>query len=149
VISRKWRAPEALPGAHGPCWVICASETSRDTLTSLLTVWLPGWGEVLPLFGSEADAVAFLRGWEPGSRTPMEASQTPRARLASALLGPLASVDRIAFDPLPGPDLQDTIRLASLCRGAFVDLVLGRGKEWSARDENDASPRLGAPRSRP
>jgi hypothetical protein len=143
VINRKWRAPESLPGAHGPCWVIRASEVSGDTLASPLTIRLPGSGEVLPLFGSETDAMGFLRGWEPTLPTSMEAAQTPRAHLASALLGPLANVDRIAFDPLSGPDLRDTIRLASLCRGAFVDLVLGRGKEWSARSEDGAS-RLGA-----
>lgn len=127
------------PGAQGPCWVIRKDDASGEAWASLLTVRLPDWGKILPVFGSEDDALFFLRGWDPVSRAPLEALQTARAQLASALLGALADVDRVVFDPLPEPDLQDTIRFTSLRRGAFVDLVLGRGKAWSDRDGHHGS----------
>lgn len=136
MASRNHRAP----GAHGPCWVIYEGEACVEQWASLLTLRLSGWGKILPIFGSRDEALGFLQGRKLVSRAPLEALQTARAPLASALLGPLSDVDRVVFDPLPEPDLRDTIRLASLCRGAFVDLVLGRGKTWSARDDGYEDP---------
>lgn len=134
--TRNHRVPDGPLGAPGPCWIICGGDkvnVSAGVPASLLTVRLPGWGKVLPVFGSEEDALGFLRGWEPLSRSSMRALRVARSHLASALLDAFADVDRVVFDPLPEPDLRDTMRLASLCRGAFVDLVFGRGRVWSAR----------------
>lgn len=140
VAMRERRAPGRLPGIQGPYWVIYDGNVSGESWAGLLTVRFPEWGKILPVFGGRDDALGFLRGWRPVSSLPLEVLQTARAPLASALLGPLTDVDRIVFDPLPEPDLRDTIRLASLCRGAFVDLVLGRGKAWSARGDGYEDP---------
>jgi hypothetical protein len=127
------------PVAQGPCWVIRKDDASDEAWAGLLIMRLSGWGKVLLVFDSEDDALFFLRGWEPVPRVSLEALQTARAQLTSALLGALSDVGRVVFNPLPEPELQDTIRFASICRGAFVDLVLGRGKVWSDREEHHDS----------
>lgn len=136
MVSRDRRISGEFRGAHGPCWVLCKGEVPGEKQTNLLAVQPLGWGKILPIFGSKDDALFFLRGWDPVSRVSLEALQTARAQLASALLGALSDVDRVVFEPLPEPDLRRTIRLTSLCRGAFVGLILGRGKAWS--DHHDS-----------
>ena len=106
----------------------------------MLTLELPGFGQVLPVFGSKEGALDFLQdlsGDDPHS--PLEAVYVCRLKLVSELCSTLVSVNRVAFDPLPEPDLVDTVVLASISRRSFVDLVLGRGKVWAARSGRDGA----------
>lgn len=74
------------PVAQGPCWVIRKDDASGEAWAGLLIMRLSGWGKVLLVFDSEDDALFFLRGWAPVSQVSLEALQTARAQLTSALL---------------------------------------------------------------
>lgn len=124
-------------GALGPYWLICGCDDHEASAPDIsprgvLTLELAGHGAVLPIFGGEEEARRFAGAM---ALEPAEPGVVPvtRLRLVSALLDTLAGVDRVAFDPMPGPHLVETVEFASLCRGAFVDLLLGRGKTWSTR----------------
>lgn len=119
-------------GVRGPLWVVSRYDTSGDVGAAWLTFELSGMGTILPVFSSGDDARGFLKSaYHGGERGELKASQTGRARLTLELMEPLVHVDRIAFDPLPEPELRQTVELASLSRAAFVDLMLGRGRGWS------------------
>lgn len=121
-------------GVEGPLWVVSRYDVSEMTSEDWLTLEIYGLGRILPIFGSGEDADAFVRGtYDSGARRDLGASRTGRVQLTSELLDPLTRIDRVAFDPLPEPDLRQTVELASLSRAAFVDLVLGRGRTWSSR----------------
>lgn len=118
----------------GPLWVVSRYDVSEMTSEGWLTLEVHGLGRILPIFGSGEDADTFLRGaHHGGARRDLEASQTGRVQLTSELLDPLTRIDRVAFDPLPEPDLRQTVELANLSRAAFLDLMLGRGRAWSSR----------------
>lgn len=118
----------------GPLWVVSRYDVSEMTSEDWLTLEVHGLGRILPIFGSGEDADTFLRGaHHSGARRDLEASQTGRVQLTSELLDPLTRIDRVAFDPLPEPDLRQTVELANLSRAAFLDLMLGRGRAWSSR----------------
>ena len=125
------------PGLDGPLWVVSRYDVSEMTSEDWLTLEIYGLGRILPIFGSGEDADTFLRGtyYSGARRDPgdLGASRAGRVQLTSELLDPLTRIDRVAFDPLPEPDLRQTVELASLSRAAFVDLVLGRGRTWSSR----------------
>ena len=55
-----------------------------------------------------------------------QARESTAGELISVLCGPCASVERVALDPLPEMVLERTVRLVSLSRERFVDLVLSR-----------------------
>lgn len=124
-------------GALGPYWLVCDCEGHGRPAPGIapcgvLTLKLAGYGEVLPIFGTKEDARRFVQGMFAEPAEP-EIFPVTRLRLVSALLDTLAMVDRIAFDPSPGLHLPETVEFGSLGRGTFVDLLLGRGKTWSAR----------------
>lgn len=123
---------EAL-GVHGPLWVVSRYNVAVVATVDWLTLEISGLGRVLPIFSSSEDANTFLRGtYHREARRDLRASRTGRMQLASALSESPAVIDRVAFDPLPEPDLEQTAELASLGRTAFLDLMLGRGRAWSA-----------------
>lgn len=131
------RPAERTSVLHGPYWLIRDSSLSGDERADLLTLEIEGYGTTMPIFSVKEDAVTFLKEMpDHDSRQALEAAYTDRVRLASALIGPLAGVDRIVFDPLPEPHLSETVRLSGLGRRAFLDLMLGRGKSWSARPDH-------------
>lgn len=127
-------------GAQGPYWIIRRGRQLKDPGQGLLTLELAGLGRILPVFGSKQGTLGFLRGLsgeEPHSL--LEAAYICRLKLISELCSTLSGVDRVAFDPLPEPDLVDTVVLASLSSRSFVDLVLGRDKAWAARSGRDGA----------
>lgn len=132
--------PADTQGTNGPCWIIREDDGPEGCL-GLLTVELAELGTVLPIFGSQEHALDFMEATlEPGKRIPLRAIQMARARLASALLGSLSDVDRVLFVPSSDEDFQSLVKRDSLCRGSFVDAVLGRGRTWSTREEHKGTP---------
>lgn len=133
------RTPIGRPsGATGPYWILYEGtppELPRTAEEAFLTLRIGGLGETLPIFGSERGAASFARGMF-GGRFGLKSLFVPRMRLVSALLGPLAGVDRVALDPLPQPYLAATAEHAGLRAGTFIDLVLGRGRDWARRTES-------------
>lgn len=126
-------------GTPGPYWLVCdcggyGRPAPGIAPHAVMTLELADHGEVLPTFGSEEDARRFVEGMSV-ARAAHELVPVTRVRLVSALLDTLAMVDRVAFDPSSGVDLPETVELASLGRGTFVDILLGRGKAWSTRRE--------------
>jgi hypothetical protein len=129
--------PEDTQRTNGPCWLIREDEGHGG----LLTVELAELGTVLPVFGGQGDALDFMEATlEPGLRVPLRAVQVARAQLASALLSSLSDVDRVLFVPSSDEDFQSVAKRDSLCRGSFVDAMLGRGRIWSTREEHNGTP---------
>ena len=133
-MSKNHRIFRESLGLDGPLWVVSRYDVSEMTSEDWLTLEIHGLGRVLPIFGSGEDANTFLRGAHYGAARPeLEPSQAGRVQLTSELLDPLTQIDRIALDPLPEPNLRQTVELANLSRAAFLDLMLGRGRAWSSR----------------
>lgn len=133
-----YRTLRDSPAANGPYWLVREGGLCGHGLAGLPTLELPGYGKILPIFSSEEDALGFLQRMShlyPASS--LEAVYTGRARLAAALRCAAAGIDRVAFDPLPEPHFLETVELASLCTGAFVDRLLGRGRAWMSSNDRD------------
>ena len=137
-MSKNHRIFRESLGLNGPLWVVSRYDVSEMTSEDWLTLEIHGLGRVLPIFGSGEDANTFLRGAHySGAWRDLEASRAGRVQLTSELLDPLTQIDRVAFDPLPEPDLRQTVELANLSRAAFLDLMLGRGRAWSSRSGHE------------
>ena len=76
-------------------WLIVREERSR---VEVLTIWLTGRGEALPVFSFEEEARSFCerRGLGSGWRV----KEISTEELALVLFGLCADVERIALDPL-------------------------------------------------
>lgn len=132
--------PEDTRGTNGPCWIV-REDTGPGGYWGLLTVELEELGTVLPIFGKQEHALNFMMDTlDPGSRIQLEAIQMGRAQLALALLDSLSDVERVVFVPSSDEDFQSIVERDSLCRGSFVDAVLGRGRTWSTREEHKETP---------
>lgn len=133
------------PHLGSPYWLIFSNtSTAAENTTNSISIAPGGVGDVLPVFGSEEQALYFMEGARDRGAEPfaemlrresahLEVVCAGRARLARALHATLKDIDLVAFDPLPPPNFMETVRVASMSRGAFVDALLGRGKEWSQR----------------
>ncbi len=103
--------------ARQPLWLVV-----RQGARGLEVLTIDSSGEVLPVFSFEEEAEMFLRlgvsgpGWRVRETTCRE--------LVSVLYAPHRDVRRVALDPLPETALESTVGFVSLCREAFVQILL-------------------------
>ena len=93
--------------------------------------------ETLPLFSSEEEAKIILRFG--GATGGWRARESGAGELVSVLSGPCAGVKKVALDPSPEMVVEGTIRLVSLPRESFMNLIMAR---------RSGPPRLGEPEER-
>lgn len=116
------RAPGRYPGSA--YWLIARNENSR---LEIFATGLTSKGEeALPVFSHEEEAEVFLSLSE-ASDDEWRARESTAGELISMLSGPWAGVKEVALDPLPEMIAQRTLRLVTLSRERFMDLVLSRG----------------------
>jgi len=122
------RAPEQQPGSA--YWLVARNENGR---LEVLAIDLAAGEEALPVFSHEEEAEMFLRlrrvgfeGWQ--------ARESTAGELISVLYGPCAGVKCVVLDPLPEMLAEWTVRLVSLSRERFVDLVLSRERTPTRRE---------------
>jgi hypothetical protein len=115
------RAPGRYPGSA--YWLIARNENSR---LEILATGETGGEKALPVFSHEEEAEVFLRLSE-ASDDEWRARESTAGELISMLSGPWAGVKEVALDPLPEMIAQRTLRLVTLSRERFMDLVLSRG----------------------
>src|SRR5918998_1994509 len=111
---------ERAPGSA--FWLIAKNENDR---LKVLVTDHTGSEEAMPVFSHEEEAEMFLGLWEVGF-DGWQARESTVGEIISVLCGPSASVERVALDPLPEMVLERTVRLVSLSRERFVDLMLSR-----------------------
>lgn len=110
----------AVGSARTWYWLIARH---RNAGMEVLTLRSPGGGRMLPVFGSEEGAEAYLKlgarhgGWRV---RPSSAGE-----LTSLLLGLLAEVERVAFDPAPEVLVGATSDVPGVRREDFVELLVG------------------------
>jgi hypothetical protein len=114
------RAPRRQPGSA--YWLIAKNDNGR---LEVLTTSLAAGEEALPVFSYEQEAEMFLGLWEAGF-DGWRVRESTAGELISVLYGPCASVECVTLDPLPEMLVERTVRLVSLSRERFVDLVLSR-----------------------
>ncbi len=99
-------------------WLIVRHERNR---VEVLTVWLTGRGEALPVFSFEEEARIFCEREAVGSGWRVR--ETSPGELASVLLGLCADVERVALDPLPPTDVGMLGNLLCVGREDFVKFL--------------------------
>ena len=109
-------------------WLIVGQDGTRKALTMHSRLR----GEILPVFGSEADAGMFLSplGAFGGGFTPRPIAAED---LASLLWGSLSSVGTVALDPMPGVDTAAVLDLISTDRESFVEYLTDERATAGAR----------------
>ena len=120
-----------MSGAARPeYWLITRHEDSwMDVFTIELT------GEVmLPIFGHEEEANAFLRSGIRGEGWRTRATTT--GELVSLLYGPFSEATLVTLDPAAGIEIGTTAILAGMRRKDFVDFLLRDGGP-NAPERND------------
>jgi hypothetical protein len=133
---------EALMDGIAPLsyWLIARHKKGQ---LDVHTFDLPGGEEVLPIFSRREEAAVFLRigmwrtGWRP--------RETTAETLISLLLGPCASVGRVALDPWPEIDTEMMVALVGIRRENFVDLIMGKGKPLDPAVKRKASAHTARP----
>lgn len=82
--------------------------------------------EILPVFGSEVDALAYL----PEGRGFSKPRRTGRGELVSILMGVCREARWVALDPPPGMAKEETLELLGVSRERFLEPLSGRGRSW-------------------
>lgn len=100
---------------------------------------------VLPVFGSEEDAKAYLLA-KSGSWAPRK---TGNGELLSILFGVCREARWVALDPPPEVEAEDVLGLLSVPRENFVEPLLGRGRPWFERERERQSARASGLRLQP
>ena len=128
----KRRASRRAPGRQlgSAYWLITKNEHGP---LEVLTTNLSGGEEALLVFSHKEEAEMFLRLGQAGL-DGWQARESTAGELISVLYGPCAGVERVALDPLPEMLVERTVRLVSLSRERFVDLVLGRERPLARRE---------------
>jgi hypothetical protein len=112
--------PRQPPGP-GSYWLIAKK---RNNWLEVLTIRTGGEQETLPVFNSEQEAEIFLRfGGVPGGWRARESSA---GELVSVLCGPCTGVEKVALDPSPEMVFEGMVRLVSLLRESFMNLITVR-----------------------
>jgi hypothetical protein len=142
------RASRQPPGPVS-YWLIAEK---RNNWLEVLTIRTDHDQETLPVFSSEEEAEIILRfrgvtgGWR--------AKESSAGELVSVRSGPCAGVEKVALDPSPEMIVEGTVRLVSLLRESFMNLItakrygpLAPGSQRSeAAQINPSSVSLPAPR---
>ena len=111
-----WQPPDPVS-----YWLIAEKRNNR---IETLTIRTGGGQETLPVFSSEEEAKIILQfegvtgGWR--------ARQSSAGELVSVLSGPCAGVKKVALDPSPEMVVEGTVRLVSLLRESFMNLIMAR-----------------------
>jgi hypothetical protein len=116
-------AERTLRQPPGPVsyWLIAEKQDNR---LEVLTIRTDDEQETLPVFSSEEEAKIILQfGGVTGGRRARESSA---GELVSVLSGPCAGVKKVALDPSPEMVVEGTVRLVSLLRESFMNLVMVR-----------------------
>ena len=92
-----------------------------------------GSEEALLVSSHEEEADLFLSLSEAGD-DGWWARESTAGELISVLYGPCAGVERVVLDPLPEMIVERTVRLVSLSRERFVDLMLSRERPLARRE---------------
>ncbi len=109
-------------------WLIVRHEMRQK---DVLTVEDGDGEEILPVFSFPEEAEMFVRLEEPG--VGWSAVEATPGEVASALCGPYAVIGKVALDPPPAVCGDGVIRLVSLGREAFLDVLLGGEKGTPSR----------------
>ncbi len=99
-------------------WLIVREEKGR---VEVLTIWLAGYGEVLPVFSFEEEARSFCerRGLGGGWRDKKVSTD----ELVLVLFGLCADVERVALDPLPQAGTETLLALTHMRCEDFVEFL--------------------------
>jgi hypothetical protein len=103
-------------------WLIVRDEKSR---VEVLTVWLTGHGEALPVFSFEEDAKSFCERRGLGSGWRVKEISTDE--LALVLFGLCADVKRIALDPLAQKGAEMLVPLTCMRCEDFLGFLFREG----------------------
>lgn len=120
------RTVEAAPARTPWYWLLAGDRVSG------LEVFTERTAEgrvILPVFGSEEDARAYLAGsgpWRP--------RKTSRGEIVSVLMGVCREAGWVTLDPPPGMVAEETLRLFGVSRDGFLEPLLGRGRFWFQRE---------------
>jgi hypothetical protein len=105
-------------------WLIAEKRNNR---IEALTIRAYDEQETLPVFSSEEEAELFL-GFG-GVTGEWRARESSVGELVSVLSGPCAGVKKVALDPSPEMVVEGTVRLVSLVRESFMNLIIARRSE--------------------
>ena len=102
-------------------WLIAEKRNNR---LEVLTICTDDEQETLPVFSSEEEAKRILRfgGMTGGWRV----RESDAGELVSVLSGPCAGVKKVALDPSPEMVVEGKVRLVSLLRESFMNLIMSR-----------------------
>ncbi len=95
----------------------------------VLTEKTAGGEVLLPVFGSEEDARAYVP--EEGDWAPRK---TGRGELVSVLLGVCRETKWVALDPPPGMTTEEVLGLLGVSREGFLEPLLGRSRLWFEKE---------------
>lgn len=108
-----------MNGTESPAyWLIVRQESSR---VDVLTIWLAGHGEALPVFSFEEEARSFCE--RRGLRSGWRDKKVSTDELALVLFGLCADVERIALDPLPQAGTEMLLALTHMRCEDFLEFL--------------------------
>ena len=111
--------------ARRPLWIIISYQNNR---MNALTLDPDSDGGFLAVFSFKEEAEAFLSLLEDDHNGDWRSRQTAAGELVSILMGPCASVKRVALDPLPVLFSRAMLGLVSVNRERFVQDLLEEHK---------------------
>ena len=111
--------------ARRPLWIIISYQNNR---MNVLTLDPDSDGGFLAVFSFKEEAEAFLSLLEDDHKRDWRSRQTAAGELVSILMGPCASVKRVALDPLPVLFSRAMLGLVSVNRERFVQDLLEEHK---------------------
>jgi hypothetical protein len=111
--------------ARRPLWIIISYQSNR---MNVLTLDPDSDGGFLAVFSFKEEAEAFLSLLEDDHKRDWRSRQTAAGELVSILMGPCASVKRVALDPLPVLFSRAMLGLVSVNRKRFVQDLLEEHK---------------------
>ena len=111
--------------ARRPLWIIISYQNYR---MDALTLDPDSDGGFLAVFSFKEEAEAFLSLLEDDQKSDWRSRQTAAGELVSILMGPCASVKRVALDPLPVLFSRAMLGLVSVNRERFVQDLLEEHK---------------------
>jgi hypothetical protein len=128
------------PPGPASYWLIAEKRNNR---IEVLTIRTDDEQETLPVFSSEEEAKIIL--WFGDMTGGWRARESSARELVSVLSGPCAGVEKVALNPSPEMVVEGTVRLVSLLRESFMNLItarrsgplrLGESEERSSTDHS-------------